>query len=186
MRFCLSALLQSLLVSLPVAAGGGEHSPYPFSAEFERYGTKYLPQYDPTLFAAQAKAESGFRAYVQSRAGAMGVMQLMPKTFDEQSQRLGVDCSPWSPRCSIQLGIHYDKRMFGQFKRQDKMESARFGLASYNSGLGTVLRHQRDCDGSRVYSEVEPCLYEEPRAYVRRIERFARRWGMSIESPEKN
>lgn len=163
--------LSLALAVLPSEAGqAGQGSPY--ESLFREFGSKYLPEYDWTLFSAQAKAESLYDRHAKSRAGAMGVMQLMPKTFDEQSQRLRVDCSPWSPRCSIQLGIHYDMRMFRQFKREDPMESARFGLASYNAGLGTVLMHQRDCGGSRVYSEVEPCLWDEPRHYVRRIERF--------------
>lgn len=162
----------------------GDRDALPYQQYFERYGSQYLPEYDYTLFVAQGKAESNLQPLARSRVGAMGLLQLMPKTFDEQSERLGVDCSPWSPRCSIQLGIHYDMRMFKQFKRQDKMESARFGLASYNSGLGTVLRHQRDCNGSRVYSEVEPCLYREPREYVRRIERFKARYDRRLNSAE--
>jgi len=164
----------ALIIALAVLPSGtgqaGQGSPY--ESLFRDYGSKYLPEHHWTLFSAQAKAESLYEPYAKSRAGAMGVMQLMPKTFDEQSQRLRADCSPWSPRCSLQLGIHYDMRMFRQFKRQDPMESARFGLASYNAGLGTVLMHQRDCGGSRIYAEVEPCLWDEPRHYVRRIERF--------------
>lgn len=135
---------------------------------FQYYGERN--DLAPAMLKAQARAESNFDPHAKSRVGAMGIMQLMPSTYDEQSKRLGVNCSPWSPKCSIMLGADYDRRMIGQFKRDSHRESARWGLASYNAGLGTVLRHQIDCDGTRVFMDVRPCLYEETRSYVHKIE----------------
>ena len=152
-------------------SSAGTFSEFPYREHFERYGRQYLPDLDPRWFAAQAKQESNFDRFARSRVGAMGVMQLLPGTFAEQSERLGVDCSPWSPRCSIQLGIHYDRRMALQFKRDTWLERVPWMLASYNEGLGNVLRHQRACGGSRKYADVAPCLYPEARDYVERIYR---------------
>jgi membrane-bound lytic murein transglycosylase F len=102
----------------------------------------------------------------------MGIMQLMPGTLKEMEGRLGIRINPYNPRLSIMVGIAYDKRMYGQFKRPTVDERLPWMFAAYNAGLGNVLRHQRACGGTRNYELVKPCLYEETRTYVERIRRY--------------
>ncbi|MGP1569821.1 MAG: lytic transglycosylase domain-containing protein [Eubacteriales bacterium] len=83
------------------------------------------------LLKAMAKAESQFKPYVVSSAGAMGVMQLMPKT----AKALGV-VDAFDPYENIMGGAKYigDKlKMYGG--------DVKLALAAYSAGSGAVKKY---------------------------------------------
>ncbi len=81
----------------------------------------------PSLALAVAKVESGFDEFAESRAGARGVMQIMPKTakgeFDITADRL------WEPRLNIRLGIAYLEQLYHQYGQRWNL-----ALSHYNGG----------------------------------------------------
>jgi soluble lytic murein transglycosylase-like protein len=102
---------------------------------------------DSNLIRAVMQAESAFHPYVVSRAGAEGLMQLMPDLADE----MGVD-NAFDPRDNIMGGVRYLKRLLDY--HDGDLDLA---LASYNAGPGNVER----------YGGVPP--FEETRNYIRTI-----------------
>ncbi len=83
------------------------------------------------LLKAMAKAESQFKPHIVSSAGAMGVMQLMPKT----AKALGV-VNAFDPYENIMGGAKYigDKlKMYGG--------DIKLALAAYSAGSGAVKRY---------------------------------------------
>lgn len=108
---------------------------------------------DPALVKAVMAAESNFESDAVSRAGAQGLMQLMPATAAE----LGVR-APFEPTQNVRGGVQYLKSLL---ERYDALEPA---LAAYNAGPETVDRHQG----------VPP--YPETRAYVARVLRYYSRY----------
>ncbi|MEQ8393691.1 MAG: lytic transglycosylase domain-containing protein [Gammaproteobacteria bacterium] len=91
---------------------------------------------------AVMQAESGGRTtldgrLITSRAGAMGLMQLMPGTYVEMRRRHGLGDDPHDPRDNIFAGTAYLRAMF-----------ERFGFpgffAAYNAGPGRYRQHLTD------------------------------------------
>jgi soluble lytic murein transglycosylase-like protein len=77
----------------------------------------------PALVRAVIAAESSGRPCAVSRAGAIGLMQLMPAT----AAALGVD--PWNPLDNLRGGVAYLGSMLRQFG-----EDVRLALIAYNAG----------------------------------------------------
>jgi soluble lytic murein transglycosylase-like protein len=115
---------------------------------------------DPELIRAVMQAESAFHPYAVSRAGAEGLMQLMPELSDE----MGVS-DAFDPRENIRGGVRYLKRLL-DYHRGD----LDLALASYNAGPGNVER----------YGGVPP--FRETRNYVRTIKAILARSRQSADA----
>ena len=114
-------------------------------AIFEEAASLY--QLPVKLLRAVAKAESGFNPKAVSKAGAMGVMQLMPAT----ARSLGVS-DPYDACQNILGGAKYLKQNLERFGGNISL-----ALAAYNAGPGSVTK----------YGGVPP--YKETQNYVKTI-----------------
>ena len=103
----------------------------------------------PELALAVAHAESHFRPTAVSRAGARGVMQIMPRTARDL-YGLGPEAL-FDPAINIRTGIHYLRRLIRTYGRKT------IALSHYNGGSGV-----RSADGRL---RVLPAT----RGYVRRV-----------------
>jgi Transglycosylase SLT domain len=80
------------------------------------------------------RVESGEKSRSRSQKGAMGLMQIMPKTWAELRARYGLGADPYDARDNILAGAAYIREL-----------SDRYGLpgflAAYNAGPGRYERH---------------------------------------------
>ena len=88
----------------------------------------------PELWVREVmRQESGGRLYaadgslITSSAGAMGLMQVMPETFDQLRLRHGLGGDPYEPRDNILAGAAFIRDMYDRF-------GAPLFLAAYNAG----------------------------------------------------
>ena len=80
------------------------------------------------------QAESAGDPSAVSEAGAMGLMQIMPETWDELRTAHGLGDDPFHPRDNVLAGAAYLRAMYDQFG------SPGF-LAAYNAGPGRYAEH---------------------------------------------
>jgi len=73
---------------------------------------------------------------ITSTAGAIGLMQVVPKTFAEMTRRYGLGSDTYEPRANILAGTAFLREMY------DRFGTAHF-LAAYNAGPGRVEDHLR-------------------------------------------
>ena len=104
----------------------------PFDEWFREYAK--IPGWDWRLVAAQAYQESRFDVRARSWAGAVGLMQIMPRTAREMR------INPADARQSIEGACRYLWKLDDSWKESVPKEDERikFILASYNVGLGHV------------------------------------------------
>lgn len=122
---------------------------------------------DPYLLVALIRQESTFRPAVVSRAGAQGLMQLMPATAAGLARRLGVD---WDDAfltvadANVHLGAAHLAALLGQYRGE--LIPA---LAAYNAGSRPVRRWLRFPEASDPFRFVERIPYAETRGFVRSV-----------------
>jgi soluble lytic murein transglycosylase-like protein len=88
---------------------------------------------ETALVHAVITAESGYNPRAVSRAGAQGIMQLMPDT----ARRFGVQNS-FDPTDNIHGGVKYLRELLTLFNGDKEL-----ALAGYNAGENAVIRHGR-------------------------------------------
>lgn len=127
--------------------------------------------WDWELLAVMAYKESRFDSTVTSRKGAMGIMQLMPRT----AARLGLD-STHAMDDHIRAAVRYLSKLDTLWMRAvpDRDQRLRFVLASYNAGPGHIIDAQRlaeqlDLDPRRWEHNVERTILLKamPEFYMR-------------------
>ncbi len=141
--------------------------PLKYEAEIARAASRY--NVDPYLVAAVVRAESGFDPRAQSRAGAQGLMQLMPDTV---TFIVGLDSYKGAkepiltdPVDNLELGTCYLAYLLRRFGKDELA-----AVAAYNAGPTPVSRWIK-ASGKKT---LEPAAieYPETKEYVTRIERY--------------
>lgn len=121
----------------PVVGSPGAASAWmPAKADVQRYApiietTARAHGVEAALVHAVITAESGYNPRAYSKAGATGLMQLMPAT----AARYGVR-NIWDPVENIQGGVRYLRDLIAMFN--GNLELA---VAAYNAGENAVIRH---------------------------------------------
>jgi soluble lytic murein transglycosylase len=118
---------------------------------------------DPAFLAAVIYTESKFDATARSASGAIGLMQLTPRTAQGIAIRTGGSAFRVSdlenPEINVRYGAWYLENLFRKYHDE------RLVLAAYNAGQGNV---------DRWLASGEKIQFPETNAYVDRVEQLKR------------
>ncbi|WP_297838370.1 lytic transglycosylase domain-containing protein [uncultured Roseibium sp.] len=126
----LSGLLLGLASGAPVLAEdetqAAQSEPYPYATHVAEAARRFaIPErWIRTVMGVESAGDS--RAV--SSAGAMGLMQVMPDTWDELRLRHGLGVDPFAPCDNILAGTAYLREMLDRYGNAGAM------LAAYNAG----------------------------------------------------
>lgn len=134
------------------------------------------------MWKAQLYQESRFKLMALSPVGAKGLAQFMPKTWIQISRELKYNkiIIPYSSYHAINAGAYYMRKQRNQWNwKRPQEDKHNLALASYNAGLGNILKAQKLCNNALLYEDIIKCLPKitghysnETITYVKRIKKW--------------
>lgn len=140
----------------------------PYSDDIRRSGATM--GVDPMMIAGLVRQESAFDSEARSGPGAVGLMQLLPKTARKLARKLRMPYSAdmlTNPQYNLRLGSAYFAELTAQFG------SPEAALAAYNAGEDRVIAWRAERNYSDVPEFVESIPFSETRDYVQIVIRNA-------------
>lgn len=137
--------------------------PCPYQEQIERSA---LPH---SLIYSIIKAESNFQEKAVSKAGAIGLMQIMPSTAQFICEREGIEFSMEKLKegeYNITVGCAYLHYLISRFQNEET------AVAAYNAGEGVVAEWLKNEEYSADGIALNAIPYPETRAYVKKIKIF--------------
>lgn len=118
---------------------------------------KWLPSgYDWRLFKAQLWQESKLDPEAVSPAGAVGIGQVMPKTWTAWAKVAGFPgARRTDPVASIHVAACYMSYLIQEWSwPRPELDRYCLAMASYNAGIGNILKAQKMAGGPSLYRHI--------------------------------
>lgn len=140
-----------------------------YPIKYEEYVYKYSEELniDPFLTFSIIKTESNFDETVESKSGAIGLMQLMEETAKEQAKKLDIQYSKeilYDPEQNLKLGLNYFNTLLDYYNQNYIL-----AFAAYNAGIGNVQNWINNGTIKKDGSDIENIPFKETNMYVRKI-----------------
>lgn len=137
------------------------------------------PGPDWRWWKAQIWAESAMDPDAVSEAGARGLAQFMPETWADMERKVwrGESRDIHDPKASIRAGAYYMALLMCEWNApRPAIDRWMLAVASYNAGLGNLLKAQQAAGGANDFASIIAALPQvtgdhakETRAYCKRI-----------------
>lgn len=126
----------------------------------------YENDIDPYLTCAVIFCESKYKPNALSKAGARGLMQIMPATGQEIADNLGIlyeDEILYDPQTSIMFGTYYLRYLMNRFN-----DNLAVSIAAYNAGPGKASQWLQEY-GLNSEGSLRYIPYGETEKYVSKV-----------------
>jgi soluble lytic murein transglycosylase len=142
--------------------------PFPYRELVRREAAEW--GVDPLILAAIIRQESAFEADIVSRAGAIGLMQVMPPTGEQLARRHGpnpfIEEALTRPEVNLHLGAAFFVDMSARYD-----DDLPLVLSAYNAGPTRANRWRAYPEASDPLRFTERIPFDETRGYVKNVRR---------------
>ncbi|MBQ6152726.1 MAG: lytic transglycosylase domain-containing protein [Ruminococcus sp.] len=142
-----------------------------YSQKYSEYVSKYSKEFgvDEALVYSVIRCESGFREDVESHAGAIGLMQLMPETFtwlqmNKDGEETYSASDLQNPEINIEYGTYYLSWLLNKYGVENT------AVAAYNAGVTNVDDWLSNTAYSSDGKTLSTIPYHETDEYVSKVE----------------
>ncbi len=149
----------------PMLFDGMDKLTYPLKYEEEINEASEEFSIPKEIICAVIYVESSFDKDAKSSAGAMGLMQIMPSTFDDIQKALKTEYeydALYDPAVNIRAGTYYLSYLYGLLGDWETVHAA------YNAGIGKVWEWLDDKNYSQD-GKLTDIPYKETRNYLKKI-----------------
>ena len=144
--------------------------PFPYQQEILNY-SQQNNNINPLLILSVMRKESTFEPNIDSRVGAVGLMQVIPRTANWVAKQAKIQSYTLSePEDNIKIGTWY--LAYNHKRYQD---NSLFAVASYNAGTGNVNQWLRRYNTKDLDVFVEQIPFQETKDYVEGV--FGNYWN---------
>lgn len=157
----------ALIIGMVMSACSPAQAAPRFTDKYDRHiqsaSSTWLPGQPWKLWKAQLYQESLLNPDAISPVGAAGIAQFMPGTWDQILREMGnnpalVDRRLAGP--SIEAGAYYMAKLQRAWSAPRPVEDRiKLAQASYNAGMGNILRSQQRCGNPAGYDPIMACLH---------------------------
>ncbi|WP_130470910.1 lytic transglycosylase domain-containing protein [Candidatus Magnetaquicoccus inordinatus] len=169
-QICLAKELGAADLAVQLAASVRKEGQVIFSALYPQPDWQPLRgwELEPALVWSTTRQESLFQRHSESATKAYGLMQLMPATAVEESNRMGLPTATrhllqW-PAYNLAVGQSYLARMLKLFDGDLLL-----AVAAYNAGPGRALSWRASREKEDPILFIEKIPFSETREYVKRV-----------------
>ena len=149
-----------------IICDGIDRKNYPrkYSEFVEKYSDEFgVPEY---IIYSTIKVESGFDSSAESSSGAVGLMQLMPDTFQylasEMKEQYNAELI-YGPETNIHYGTYYLSKLYMKYQNWDTV------FAAYNGGETNVDEWLADREYSEDGEKLDAIPFKETKKYVAKM-----------------
>ena len=162
-------ILVVTVLTLSVFVGGKVAIRMLYPTTYSELVEKYCEEYgvEKSLMFAIIKTESNFRADAVSDAGARGLTQILPETFEWLRSKTGEKLSSdmlFDSEVSIRYGTYMISILLKEF--DNNRETA---IAAYHAGIGIVGRWLEDEKYSYDGKNLKEIPYNDTKLYVENV-----------------
>jgi soluble lytic murein transglycosylase len=142
--------------------------PFPYRELIRREAEEW--GIDPLVMAAIIRQESAFKSDIVSRAGAIGLMQVMPPTGAQLARRHGPDPFTDATLTAPEVNLHLGAAFFVDMSRRYDHDLP-LVLSAYNAGPTRATAWRRFPEAVDPLRFTERIPIEETRGYVKSVRR---------------
>lgn len=155
-----------------------------YPKDYEEYVSKYSNEFNvkTELVFSVIKCESSFNKDAVSNIGAIGLMQLVPDTFEWLETKLDgkvVYSSDdlYNPEINIKYGTYLLSVLLNEYS------DTKTALAAYHAGMGNVDKWLKDSNYSENGKTLVDTPFKETNAYMERVVNVMKTYEFMLSTP---